>query len=214
MTTVIKTKTLDEVLYAFAVTKETPDAETLDRYAQLYPQYAEALTELAIELVLDSVQAEEPCAIEGANVVSPAVMRAISQFENYSYEMNKDEPNKEAQAYSMNVITNPILTLARDEFRALVARLHANNTFVMKLRDRLVEPDTVIARTGFCKEVSVQLNVPLEAIFSHLKANPTITAGQYYKSDNKPAIVKQESFEDAVQSSGLSEEQQRYILSL
>ena len=209
MTTAIKTKTLDEVLYAFAVTKETPDAETLDRYVQLYPQYAEALTELAIELVLDSVHAEKPCAVEDANAASPAVMRAISHFENYSYELNKGIPT-----HSMNVITNPLLTLGRDGFRALAARLHANNAFIIKLRDRLVEPNSVIARTGFCREISEQLNVSEEAIFSHLKANPAIPAGQYYKSDNKPAIVKQESFEEAVQNSGLTEEQQRYILSL
>ncbi|HYD17688.1 MAG TPA: hypothetical protein VEF76_04330 [Patescibacteria group bacterium] len=209
MTTVSNSKTLDEVLYAFAVTKEVPEAETLDRFVQLYPQYAEALTGLAIELALDSAQADEPCAAEAANVDSPAVMRAMSYFENYSYELNKGVPT-----HGMNVVSNPILSLEREDFRKLAAGLRANNTFIMKLRDRLIDPDTVVPRAGFCAAVSEQLTVPVEIVVAHLQAGPIAAVGQFYKADNKPNIVKQESFEEAVKSSGLSDEQQRYILSL
>ena len=43
---------MDDVLYAFAVAKAVPDADTLDEFVRQYPEYADALTEFAIELVL------------------------------------------------------------------------------------------------------------------------------------------------------------------
>lgn len=202
---------LDEVLYAFAVENEVPDAETLDKFVQQYPQYAEALTEFAVELVLDITRKDTEIAKAdaGDDTVSPAVSRAISYFQNCVYELSKITPVQNA-----GTVVNPIAALDQTGFRALASAIHANNTFMIKLRDRLIEPETIVNRNGFCRAIADELNMPMEAMIGHFKAAPVIAAGQHYKSDGKPAATKRETFEEAVRRSGLTEEQQRYILNL
>ena len=50
---------LRDAMYAMSLAKAVPDAELLDEFARLYPQYADALTEFAIELAIDSLDAPE-----------------------------------------------------------------------------------------------------------------------------------------------------------
>jgi hypothetical protein len=49
------TPPLRDVLYAFSLAKPMPDAEVLDDFVRRYPEYAAALTDFAIELVMDTL---------------------------------------------------------------------------------------------------------------------------------------------------------------
>jgi len=44
---------LQDVLYDFSVAQEVPDAKLLKEFVELYPSYAEDLTELAYDLIPD-----------------------------------------------------------------------------------------------------------------------------------------------------------------
>ena len=44
---------LNDVLYAFAIANALPDPQTLDDFTRRYPQYAEELTALAVQLLFD-----------------------------------------------------------------------------------------------------------------------------------------------------------------
>jgi hypothetical protein len=46
---------LRDAMYAMSLAKAVPDAELLDEFARRYPQHADALTEFAIELAVDSL---------------------------------------------------------------------------------------------------------------------------------------------------------------
>ena len=85
---------------------------------------------------------------------------------------------------------------------------------MIKLRDRMIEPDTVISRTGFCQKVAEELGEPLDFVIGHFRGEQAIARGQHFKADEKPALTKRESFEDAVRNSGLTPEQQSYLLGL
>lgn len=204
MTPAIPT-TRDDVLYAFAVAHPLPDPETLDAFTKLYPEHAEALTRLAVELMLEASQeVAEPA--QTADAVSPAVARAISHYQNAVYVLE----TKSASAAA----PNPFDGLDMTEFRAVAQAMHANNTFMTKVRDRLIVPDTIVARPGFCNRLAEELEVPPAHVVAHLKAPPTTGAHQNYKADTKPAAVRQQTFEEAVRRSGLTEEQQAFLLGL
>jgi hypothetical protein len=102
----------------------------------------------------------------------------------------------------------------RARFRSVASGLHANNTFMIKLRDRTMEPDSVISRTGFFQKVAEEAGEPFDLVIAHFKGPQVIARGQHFKSDNKPALARWETFEEAVRNSGLSEEQQAYLLGL
>ena len=102
----------------------------------------------------------------------------------------------------------------RTRFRSCANRLHANNTFMMKLRDRTIEPDSVISRMGFCQTVAEECGEPFDLVIAHFKGPQVIERRQHFKSDDKPALARRETFEEAVRNSGLSIEQQTYLLGL
>lgn len=203
-------KDLSDVLYALALAMPVPDAKTLDEFVRRYPQHADALTDFAVQLALDAgieVDEEDDETVDG--LVSPAVSRAISHFQNIAFELEKSAGTGAAEA-----VANPLARLSRDEFRAYAATLDVTPVFVMKLRDRQIEPDTIISRPGFCKVAADGLNIPVEAMIAHLGAEPAMPLQQRFKAEEKPVVPKRETFEEAVQSSGLTPEQQRRLLEL
>jgi hypothetical protein len=99
---------LEQVLYEFSFEKTVPDAELLEDYVKRFPEYAAALTDLAVAIALDTeIEAKQEgrttpsryglgtmdvarCrkdefialnCILGAEI-SPAVSRAMSRFQN------------------------------------------------------------------------------------------------------------------------------------
>jgi hypothetical protein len=204
---------LDDVLHAFAMAKAVPDPGTLEEFTRKYPAYAEELTEFAVDLLLDSTIEDEDEADETdvGESVSPAVSRAISYFQNALYELEKKSA---APLQSVPQTKNPFADMDRARFRSVARGLCANNTFMIKLRDRIIEPDTVTARIGFCDKVAKETGEPMNLLIAHFKGPPVLARGQHFKSDEKPALSGRESFEEAVRNSGLTPEQQSYLLGL
>lgn len=204
-------KPLSDVLYALALAMPVPDARTLDDFVRRYPEHADALTEFAVELALEPDRAEEEDGEvdASADAVSPAVSRAISHFHNVAFDLEKAAGGTAAAA-----VTNPLSGLSRDDFRGFASRLGVNSTFAIKLRDRLIEPETIMNRPGFCQAAADAALVPLDVMVAHLRAPSAISAQAHYKAEGKPGVTAKESFEDAVRRSGLTEEQQRRLLNL
>lgn len=201
---------LDDVLQAFAMAKAVPDVETLEEFTRNYPTYADALTEFAVELLLDDALSDEADETGGENV-SPAVSRAISYFQNAVYEIEKKSA---APLHSVPQARNLFADMDRARFRSVASSLHVNNAFMIKLRDRMIEPDSLTSRTGFCRKVAEEIGEPIDMVIAHFKGAQAIARGQHFKSDEKPALSKRETFEEAVRNSGLTPEQQAYLLGL
>ncbi|WP_063781928.1 hypothetical protein [Bradyrhizobium viridifuturi] len=142
------TMPLDDVLYAFAMARPIPDPGTLEEFTRKYPAYADELTDFAVDLLLDSAIEDEVGEADDDDSVSPAVSRAISHFQNALYELEK-KPVPALQAVPQT--KNPFADMDRTRFRSVARGLNANNTFLIKLRDRTIEPDTVTSRIGSAK---------------------------------------------------------------
>ena len=205
-----------EALYALAMAENMPDAGVLDDIVRQYPQFSRALTEFAVELALDSlVEGGAPEAAADPTKVSPAVSRAMSAFHNRLYALRRAGGAAVAEPTpSSDFAENPFSDLGRREFRALAEGIDANTVLVAKLRDRQIDPTTI--PDGFKRLVSNELEVPVDLLSAHLEASPTETQGsrQFYKADQRPRQGERQSFADAVRGSGLTDEQQRHLLSL
>lgn len=208
---------LRDALYILSLAQRVPDAELLDDVIRRYPEHAQALTDFAIELAMDalcgdSVADAAESAIDPARV-SPAVTRAMSRFQNRLYTAHRAEAAAARRPPQGVAGANPFAELDRATFRAFAERLNANTVFVAKLRDRQIEPQTIT--DGFRRRVADELTVPLEVIAAHFAAEGhTHFQPQFYKADHKPEAGSRQTFADAVRSSGLSEHQQRHLLSL
>jgi hypothetical protein len=205
---------LREAFYELSMAQPMPDAETLDALIRIYPQHAEALTTFAIDLTVDALaQGDESFAQEESEAVSPAVARAMSAYHNRIYELQQKGASVSVDRAAIVTVENPFLGLDRTAIRNLAQSMGANPTFVSKLRDRMIEIGT-IPRT-LQELVAKELKVSLQLLSAHLSAQSVVQAqGQHYKADQKPILGMKQSFEDAVRSSGLTDEQQSHLLSL
>jgi hypothetical protein len=206
---------LRDAMYAMSLAKAVPDAELLDEFARLYPKYADALTEFAIELAIDSLmhRSDEEDVPADADAISDVVSRVMSQFENQLFERRQARAATPPARAATASVENPFAALDRQGFRALVSQLDVNSAFLSKLRDRTIEPISV--PKAYCRHLAQEMDEDAEAMVAHLYApQESVAAGrQLYKAEGKPAATARQSFEEAVKTSGLSEEQQRRLLS-
>ncbi len=213
---------LREAFYALSLEQRVPDAALLDDVVRRYPQYAAELTEFAIALAMDALHdATTESAVsdtdEAPMTVTPAVSRAMSRFQNRLHAIAKrGVPSLEPQSAAAPTSTpvNPFEALSQNEFRDLASRLDVTPVFILKLRDRHIDPDTI--PSGFRQRVADELKVPIDVASAYFARPQTTTSmgQQFYKADEKPSIPEQQSFAEAVRSSGLSAAQQQRLLNL
>ena len=208
------TTPLDEVLYQFSLAKPEPDADLIEEFVRRYPEYATALTDHAVNIVLDAARGPDEDAVDQAEPsVSQAVSLAMSRFQNRLYDVKRAMPAPKAPlSVKPAPAENPFLMLERSAFRDLAVRMHCNAVFLGMLRDREIDPNTI--SNGFTRRLADEMNVPPELLAAHFSAQQAAQHRQYYKADEKPHLGATVSFEEAVRSCGLSEEQQAYLLSL
>ena len=208
---------LREVLYEFSLAKTVPDADLLDDFVQRFPQYADRLTEFAIELAMDARRPEPEIDVKATvdlNRVSPVVSRAMSRYLNRLHAVRQaTEPTVDrASTPEVADAPNPFAKLSRSAFRELAERIGANTVFVAKLRDRQVKPDTI--PSSFLRYLADALRTSRDLLTAHFAA-PSAELGsrQFYKADDKPDGSQRQSFVEAVQSSDLNKNQQHQLLS-
>jgi hypothetical protein len=211
-----KVPVLREAFYELSLAKEVPDAETLDEVCRHYPQHCAELTQFAIALALDALTAEAASEAALAQVdpsrVSPMVSRAISNFHNRLHSAQNASIDVAKKTMEYGKVENPFENLSRLEIRAFAARLDANTVFVAKLRDRQIIPETMT--DAFVQLVAGELSVPHELLVCHFAGEGGTVPRTFHKADGKPSDGGQQSFEEAVRSSGLTDEQQKRLLSL
>lgn len=210
-----RTRRLDDALYALSQTRPAPDAAALEDLVRRYPEHAAELTTYAIELALDAIEddleGDTDDAVFDDAEIRLAVLDAMSHFHNTLHAL-RSAPEQNVKVERTANAINPFASLDRTELRALGSRLHANTVFVIKLRDRLIEAETIPRR--FKELIAEEVDVPFELVAAHFRERPLISAATNFKSEQKPEAGKKQNFQEAVRSSGLTAEQQSYLLSL
>lgn len=203
--------------YEISMAQEVPDAALLDEVVRRYPQFGAELTDFAITIALDALRERagaDQVQSDDGDSVSPAVSRAISRFHNRLHAERAKTAAAPAGKLAMAETVNPFSGLSRQEFRELAARLDTTALFMVKLRDREIDPSTLTP--GFRQYAAMQLNVPVEMISAHFNATRggAASPARFHKAEGKPSHGELQTFEEAVRSSGMSEEQQRRLLAL
>ena len=189
-----------DVLHAFSV-EANPDADTLKRYLKLYPQFRESLIDLSIELFSAPSFDEVP----GEAVNSDNAQKAWSKFQTML------SPNDPASEASIRV-ENPLQSLTKERFLQLVGELNVNRLFLRRLRDNTIHVATIPRQ--FLALLAERLNVSVERLQRALDAPSTTASGVRYKADGKPSAGDKITFEDALNNSHLSDEQQSALRSM
>ncbi len=206
-------ESLRDVLYQFSMAKEVPDPELLDEYVRRYPDYAESLTDFAVQLVVESKQSPTAEALAPETRVSPVVSRAMSRFQSALHTAKTGRSVSPAAEATVASAMNPFTNLKREEFRRIAKELQANSVFLCMVRDGMILFGTMTP--GFLAVLAAAVRGSLPEVTAYLRTQrPVVAAGQLCKADDKPQAGTQITFEEAVKRSGLPPEQQKFLLNL
>lgn len=207
-----------DVLYEFALNYERPDPQQLDDFVRRYPSYADALTILAIELVIDQKTAEENaesvCPEPDAEMTA-MLSRAMSRFQNRLFSARAENTSMTSEnpiATDKRTPRNPFSSLTREQTRIVMTRLDVSPLFFMRLRDCEISAETMTP--GFIRHVAEGTDEPEALVVAHFSGAAQIQSHVRFKSEVIPTVQPKISFAEAVRSSGLTPEQQARLLSL
>lgn len=195
-----------------------PDAELVEDVVSHYPEFATEITDFAVELAIDMLvnageEQEVPVDLEE---VSPMVARAISNFENELFLRNQEsaENDKTAKAAPEVTTVDPFASMNRQSFRAFATAIHANKLFAIKIRDQQIRLTTIPVR--YLEMVAESMRISLDQLREYLsrRNGRFATGNQFFKADDKPNHELQQSFDEAVADSGMTDEQQQFLLGL
>ena len=190
--------TEQDVLFSFSE-EENRDAATLEIYLKQYPEYREALVALSVELMVSPVDET----VQEANVVSEeSIGNVWSKFQSL---LNPSDP----VSIRSSSVENPLAKLDQKSFISLAKSLGVSRAFLARLRDGTIVMATIPAK--FIDSVSGALEIGADSLRSALQAPPTISTQARFKSDNKPTAEAQITFDEAIESSGLSEDQKEQM---
>lgn len=184
----------DEVLYAFAV-EPNRGAKTLGEYLTNYPQYRDELINLSIELL--SEPSQEDITIDSK--VGEGVPQAWEKFQS---TLSASDPVSRSE---VACIENPLAVLDKKSFRDLAERLGLSRVFLTRLRDQTITFSSIPIR--FIEVVADAINVSIDTMMAALDRPATISSAQSFKADGKPTAPEPISFDEAIETSNLSEEQ-------
>lgn len=184
----------EEVILAFAG-EPKHDRETLERYLSEHPEHAEAIVDCSIELMVNSVRHEEapPDLDASVDIAWQRFLAAIGTAEDAA-------------------ITNPFAKLNPTAFKMLAKNLDVSNLLLIRLRDRAIEAATIPRR--FVQKLASGLGATTEVVAAYLHSPPAMVSSHSFRSSVKPAVAQQISFEEAIETSHLTQAQQDALKSL
>ena len=207
-----------DVLYQFALSYRHPDPQQLDDFVRRFPGYADALTTLAIELALEHVSGDEGEATleshEPDAETAAMLSRAMSRFQNRLYAVRTAQalPVTPRSLDRTETPRDPFALRSTEQMQVVMIKLGASPVFVMRLRDRGIDADTMTP--GFIHCVAEALEEPEAIVRAHFGAPAQVQTRAFFKSDVTPAGGRKLTFEEAVRTSGLTPDQQAKLLAL
>lgn len=183
------TPPLEDVLDAFSV---EPDLgkETLVRYLQEYPQYAEEIVDLSFEL-------SKPINRDD----SPWTADELAEIEGAWQQHGK----------GMRHAANPFEGLAADRLRQIATSLDVPRAVLSAFRERQVVVSSVPKK--FLGKLAATLGQPVEAFMAFAQSVAPTPVARSYKSDTKPQAAGKITFEQLLIQSQVPETKRQELLS-
>ena len=185
----------EEVLLTFSV-EPTHDRATLERYLSQYPEHAQALVDCSIELMMNASRAGEHVQVSSDQVVE----QAWRQFQAAT-----------SSAQSI-VNANPFAQLQPTAFKSIAKKLGINTLFLIRVHERTIDATTIPRR--FVQQLAAELGATADAVSNYLRSPPTMASSLSFRSNVKPEVAAQITFDQAIETSQLTPAQKESLQAL
>ncbi|SFL69396.1 hypothetical protein SAMN05421830_1056 [Desulfomicrobium norvegicum] len=179
----------EAVLDAFAV-ENNPDRFVLERYLELYPEYANKLIDLSLELSCEAYEDTEPLSVADQSLIDAA-------WSLHAASIPKEQ-------------LDPFASLTVDDLRNIARQLNMPRQVITALRERRVSLGSIPRK--FLQQFAALMNSSIPQLELAWR-QPCPCGMRSYKSDDKPTTGKQVSFEQIMIDAGVPVEKIARILS-
>lgn len=195
-----------------------------------HPEAIDAVEDLYIQAILDAspeelrvellALGEDPDALVAG--VDAAFKRAFascartdaSHAEGTSATVEPSEFDVRSDLPNPGTAGAPDPFASHDKFglRGVAKNFGCNLNFLGRLKDRLIRTEDMSA--GFLAYLAEALGTAADLLAEFLSGPPQVPAAVRFKSDGKPEVSEKQSLADAIENSGLTEDQKRHLRSL
>jgi hypothetical protein len=179
----------DDVLEAFALESESTKA-TLDKYLRDYPEYAEAILDLATEISRTDVVRQEP--------LSPREHALIEA----GWKMHVEAASKP--------VADPLSILSGEELGKIAALLEVPKQVLTAIRDRTIIAASIPKR--FAKRLAAKIGTDVDTLMAFVATPPVLSVARSHKSDAKPKIAGRKTFEQVLIDAGVAPELRKRLI--
>lgn len=186
----IQVPPIEDVLNAFAL-EHDHGKETLERYLQEYPQYADEIVDLSFAL-------ERPINLESTSLTT--------------YDLDMIEAAWQKHGKKLLPVANPFDGLSVEQLRYIATVLDVPRSVLSAFRERQIIISSVPKK--FCLRLATALGQSIDIFlaFAESVVAPT-PALRNYKSDSKPKAEKQVTFEQILIEAHVPEKKRQELLS-
>ena len=111
-----------------------------------------------------------------------------------------------------SVIANPFAQLTPTAFKSMAKRLDISNLFLIRVRERAIDAATIPGR--LVQRLAAELGATADAVSAYLGSPPAMVSSQSFRSNVKPTVAAQISFEQAIETSQLKPAQKEALRAL
>jgi hypothetical protein len=196
---------LEEVLDEFFFSADKPSPDMVLRACEAHPEYREDILELAALWSTYEASPEVPAA-----VVLDVSGESVSRLQSFVLNRLNELDNTDAMTSEADAARNAIESLAGKSLRqaAAAAGLGASALLLTKVLTRSI----VNVPIKVHRDLATHLNVALTGLQQCL--GPALAGAKSYRSNAAPNVSGQETWEAAVQSLPVSNEEKQRLLAL
>ena len=181
--------TQENVLNAFAV-EPSYDRATLEKYLKAYPQYAGVLVDLSRELARSATSDDSSLTTSEHDLIEAAWRNHVAS---------------EAQS-----IADPLSALSVAQARDVAITLKVPRQVITALKERRVLAATI--PKAFLHRFAEAAQLTVDQLAQSLALSPGSEVARSYKSDGKPSVGAQVSFERLLRDAGVSDAQRAALM--
>lgn len=185
----------EEVLIDFATAEEGTTAEVLETFVKRFPDY-----EAELRSLFESITAEE---------ATPWQTEVEESLSSNFLETRVRQKQQQLGFQPTTVRASPFEGSSPQELRRLTRELNVTPLFMAKLKDRTIEGTSI--PSGFVVWLSSHLGETVDTLRDFFSGETRMAKGLAFKSQNKPQVASKQSFWEALETSGLSEEQKQML---
>lgn len=186
----------EDVLFDFATSQEGTTAETLHIFIQRFPEYENDLRSL-----FETIEAED--ATEFPVEMGRPQLEVSLQERVRSIRAQLNPAGASVSRKEVFTGSTP------QEMRHLTKELNVSPLFMAKLKDRLIDGSTM--PSGFIVWLAAGLGEAAETVRDYFSADTRMAQGIAFKAEGKPGHKLKQTFSEAMESSGLTEEQKAIL---